>query len=124
MWSAGPIAVNEATGNLVMSAPSPSFPTAAGALHAEIVYNSTATTDFGLGTGWQIGPQTNLPTKLVNLVVTQGQDLVQRVSADGTTESYAHVPGSSVYLPPGGSSSQLTLNNDTSGPGGTATWTL
>ena len=107
MWRAGPLAVNEATGNLVLSAPSPSFATAAGTLHAAITYNSLATTNNGLGTGWQVGPQTNFPARLV---VISGGSTIERIADDGTTVNYTLVPGSSVYLPPGGSSSQLTAN--------------
>jgi RHS repeat-associated protein len=93
-------------------------------LHADLTYNSLMTTDYGLGAGWQVGPDIAFPAKLVNLEVTKGQDVVQRVSADGTTETYTHVPNSSVYLPPAGSDSQLTVNTDNGCSGGTSSWTL
>ncbi len=111
MWNSGPLAINEATGNLVLSVPAPSFPTAAGTLAAAITYNSLDTTSHGLGQGWTIGSAVD-PVKLIDhsRIAADGSDVVERVYPDGYSDFYQHVAGGSTYLPPGGSSSQLSRN--------------
>jgi RHS repeat-associated protein len=120
VWSSGPVAVNEANGNLVLSAPTPVYPTAAGSLNADLTYNSVDGTDRGLGAGWLLGPPVNAPVRLVDHTkAPDHQDQIERIAADGSIVFYSHVPNSSVYLPPGASSSQLTMNQDSP-----TTWTL
>lgn len=117
MWSSGPLSINEATGNLVLSAPAPSFPTAAGTVGAAITYNSLDTTSHGLGQGWTIGSGVD-PVKLIDhsLITGDGTDVVERVYPDGYSDFYQHVAGSTTYLPPSGSSSHLNKNpNPTDG---------
>jgi hypothetical protein len=52
MWSHGPLQVNRANGNLVLSVPGPSYPTAAGSMGASATFNSLDGGNRGLGTGW------------------------------------------------------------------------
>jgi RHS repeat-associated protein len=112
MWSSGPLAVNDATGNLVLSVPAPSFATAAGTLGAAITYNSLDTTSHGLGQGWTIGSAVD-PVKLIDhtRISGDGSDVVERVDPDGYSDFYQHA-GGSTYLPPSGGSSQLSKNAD------------
>jgi YD repeat-containing protein len=123
MWSHGPLAVNEANGNLVLSAPGPSYPSTAGSMGASLTYNAQASTDNGLGAGWALnaGDQgSSPPTKLVDHNASGASpklDAVERLSADGSSDYYTHVGTSNTYLPSAGDGSQLTKNADN-------TWTL
>src|SRR6266851_3638669 len=55
MWSAGPLAVNEGNGNLVLAVPAPSYPTGAGSLGIGLTYNSLGgLSNGGLGAGWTL----------------------------------------------------------------------
>jgi hypothetical protein len=54
IWSHGPLAVNEVNGNLVLSLPTPSYPTATGSLGFSLTYNSQEPADHGLGAGWTL----------------------------------------------------------------------
>ena len=116
MWSSGPVAVNEATGNLFLSAPTPSFPTAAGSLGVAVSYNSRdGGTDRGLGPNWTVGPDGAVRLIDHKLVPSDGLDAIEQVLSDGSSVFYQHTgSNSSVYLPTDGGSSQLTKNPDNS----------
>ena len=112
MWSSGPLAVNEANGNLVLSVPTPSFPTAAGTLGVSIAYNSRGTgANEGLGPNWVVGVD-GAEELIDENYATNPVDEFERVLPDGSSEFYQHVAGSQEYLPPDASSSQLTLSSD------------
>ncbi len=51
IWIHGPLAVNQANGNLVLLLPGPSYPSAGGSMGASLTYNSQATADSGFGPG-------------------------------------------------------------------------
>lgn len=119
IWSHGPLSVNEATGNLILGVPTPSYPASVSSLSMSIVYNSRLATDRGLGAGWTVSPTgADLPARLIdhNFTTTDHFDAIERVSADGSSDYYTHVAGTNTYLPPPGDNSQLTQN-----PAG---WTL
>lgn len=125
MWQRGPLAVNQATGNLVVALPSPSYPTAIGELSMSLAYNSLDGRGnlFGLGNKWILGTVGAVPAKLFDHNLYGGTnevyDGIERVNADGSSDYYAHVggPGSGAYVSQGGDRSQLTRNADN-------TWTL
>jgi hypothetical protein len=107
LWSGGPLAVNEATGNLVLSVPTPSFPTSAGSLGAAITYNSRDTKNRGLGVGWSIGSSID-PVQLTDhSLATDQTDVVEILYSDGSSDYFQHGGGTS-YLPPNGSNAQLS----------------
>jgi hypothetical protein len=54
IWKAGPLAVNEATGNLILSLPSPGYASVADGFGLSVVYNSLDPNDNGLGAGWTL----------------------------------------------------------------------
>jgi RHS repeat-associated protein len=118
IWSAGALAVNEATGNLVLSLPAPSFPAAVGSLSLSLAYNSLDTVDHGLGAGWTLdgGDQSaTAPVRLVDhYLLTDGAqiDAAEIVWPDGSSDYYNHVAGTRVYSAPPGDSSQLKKNGD------------
>jgi RHS repeat-associated protein len=126
MWSHGPVAVNEATGNLVVSVPGPSYPYANRTMAASATFNSLAVSGgntSGLGAGWTLNAGDELgsvPARLVDhslLSGAEGYDAVERVSDDGSSDYYTHVGTSNTYLPAPGDGAQLTKNAD-------STWTL
>ncbi len=115
IWKAGPLAVNEATGNLVMSLPSPSYPSVVGALAIAVTYNSLDTNDNGLGTGWTLTAGAGAaPLKLIDhSLATDPQELydaAEVVWPDGSSDFFSHIGGarSDLYLAPPGSSLELT----------------
>jgi RHS repeat-associated protein len=121
MFSHGPLEVNEANGNLVLSMPGPSYPTGIGSLSAAPTYNSLDTRNAaggglsGLGAGWVLGTVGNVPVKLIdhNLFTGDQQyDALERVSADGSSDYYARVGGSQVYQGEPGDPSQVIKNGD------------
>jgi RHS repeat-associated protein len=125
VWQRGPLAVNQATGNLVVSLPGPSYPTAIGELSMSVAYNSVDGRGnlFGLGNKWVIGTVGSVPAKLLDHNLYSGTnevyDAIERVSADGSSDYYAHVAGASsgAYVSQAGDRSQLFRNADGS-------WTL
>ncbi len=123
MWSRGPLAVNEANGNLVLSLPGPSYPYGTNSMGVSVSYNSQApSTDQGLGPRWalDIGSDASPPTKLVDHNLLSGAeqfDALERLSGDGSSDYYTHVAGSNTYLSTPGDGAQLTKNADD-------TWTL
>jgi hypothetical protein len=117
IWKAGPVAVNEATGNLILTVPGPSYPSVVGALSLAVMYNSLDTGDQGLGDGWTLAAGSAPPVKLVDH--SQAFDSAEIVWLDGSSDYFNHIGGSSsgIYQAPPGSSMQLTKNRD-------HTWTL
>jgi YD repeat-containing protein len=107
MWSNGPLAVNEATGNLVLSAPSPSFPTAVGALTLPITYNSLYTATPGpFGAGWTAGPT----SWLIDHASLGDSASVEQFFGDGSTVVFTRAGSSNVYQAQDGSNSLLMKN--------------
>ncbi len=110
MWSSGPLAVDEATGNVNLTAPTPSFPTAAGSLGVGITYNSHDATNNGLGAGWTIGPDGIVKLIDHNLISGDGLEEIQLVSSDGSSTYYKRSGSDAlVYVPTDGGTSQLTV---------------
>lgn len=121
--SVGMASVNEATGNLILGAGSPTFPTSAGELSVALAFNSLDARDNGLGAGWTVtgGDESGAPPeKLVDhnaLSGLQQMDAAEIVWPDGSSDYYAHLGSTNIYLPPDGDTSQLQKNAD-------STWTL
>jgi RHS repeat-associated protein len=92
MWTHGPIAVNEATGNLVLSLPTPSYPSAVQPLHIDITFNQlNKKGGTWLGTGFSLGAS---PTKIVDLQYVSPpdqQDAVRVYFDDGTSAQYNRI---------------------------------
>ncbi len=121
IWSRGPLAVNEASGNLILSLPGPSYPSGAGALSASLTYNLKETRNISsLGTGWTLAAGDDPPAKLIDHNLLTGDskfDAVERVSGDGSGDYYTRVGNSNTYVAAPGDGAQLTKNADGS-------WTL
>jgi hypothetical protein len=116
MWHGGALQVNESTGNLVLSVPGPSFPTAAGTLGVSFVYNLLdvpAGSVFASAKGaWTFADASGAPAKLIDhngLAGGQKFDSVERVEADGSSVYYGHVAGTDRYTSPAGDLSVLTV---------------
>jgi RHS repeat-associated protein len=129
MWKAGPLAVNETTGNLVLSLPGPSYPTAVGAMGVSLAYNSLDATDNnGLGVGWTLaaGDSGAPPVKLIDHTLLTGEDkfaAAEIVWPDGGSSFYGQI-GYAAYQSPLGDSSRLEPDKDGHGlPTGNG-WTL
>lgn len=121
MWSHGPVSVNQANGNLVLSLPGPSYPYGTNTLSASVSYNSqapTVTPAPALGNGWRLDTGDDLaapPAKLIDHSLLSGDayfDAVERISGDGSSDYYTHVGGSNTYLAAPGDGAQLTKNPD------------
>jgi YD repeat-containing protein len=118
IWKAGPLAVNEANGNLILSLPSPSYPSVVGALALAITYNSQDTNDYGLGPGWALTAGAGgAPLKLVDHATAAPSDRfdsAEIVWPDGSSDFFSHIggPDSDLYQAPPGSSMQLTKSSD------------
>ncbi|HET7566676.1 MAG TPA: RHS repeat-associated core domain-containing protein [Gaiellaceae bacterium] len=125
MWTSGRFAVNEATGNLVLSLDGPSFSTPTGAMALGFTYNSQDTRDQGLGPGWTLSggdPNATPPTTLIDHSRFASNDPDYYFAAevdwpDGSSSFYSEVGSSGTYLSPPGDTSQLKRNVDGS-------WTL
>ena len=126
IWQRGPLAVNQATGNLVVSLPGPSYPTGIGPLETTVTYNSLDTRGgsnglFSLGQGWTLGTVGAVPAKLIDhakvTVPDEQYDAIERVSADGSSDYYAHVGSSNAYQSQPGDASRVVRNADN-------TWSL
>src|ERR1051325_4477661 len=119
MWSHGPVSVNEANGNLVLSAPSPSYPTATGSLGFSLSYNSQDSADHGFGAGWNFDAGDDLgnpPLQLVDHGLGSPNDPdrydgVEVFNPDGSSDIYMHDTGPN-YRSPAGMTSRLTKNGD------------
>jgi RHS repeat-associated protein len=131
MWSHGPVSVNEASGNLVLSLPTPSYATATGSLTFSLTYNSQApssNSSGGLGQGWTLAGgdgSMSPPLRLIDhSVATPIYQGVEIDWPDGSASSYSQVgtagqSTANTYLPASGDGSQLTHN-----PAPDQTWTL
>ncbi len=119
IWQSGPLAVNEATGNLILSLPGPSYPSAAGALGVSPTYNSLDTRDGGLGAGWTLTDDAGSapPAKLIDHELLLEYAAAEIVYPDGGSDWFSHVGDSNVYQAQPGDLSQLRKNAD-------GTWTL
>ena len=123
IWSHGPLAVNQANGNLVVALPGPSYPTAVGSLGASLSYNSLDSANRGFGAGWALSAgndELNPPVELVDhnlLVGTEQYDAVEVISADGSSTCFTHVGETNTYIGEPGDGSLLAENQD-------GTWTL
>ncbi len=115
IWHGGNLDVNEATGNLVLTVPGPSFPTAAGTLGASFTYNmlDSRSSLFSVGAGaWSFSDGAGAPTELIDHSLLTGAndqfDSVERVEADGSSDWYGHIAGSDAYQSQPGDLSVLT----------------
>jgi RHS repeat-associated protein len=123
MWLHGPVAVNEATGNMVLSVPTPSYPTATGSLGFSLSYNSQGGAGTGgVGTGWVLSTGDGNPPARVH---DHGKDTspsptAEVDSTDGSVELYQQVAGSNTYVPLQVDGSQLTRHVS----GSNTSWTL
>jgi RHS repeat-associated protein len=114
IWSKGPLALNEATGNVMISAPSPSFATGVGTLTVPFTYNSLDTTSSGhpLGAGWTAGPV----SWLLDHNVVGDSTSIQQFAGDGSSVVFTRVGASAVFRPTDHSNAQLFLNPTTPSP--------
>jgi RHS repeat-associated protein len=118
LWSQGPVAVNEATGNLLATLPGPSFPTDVGGMGVGVSYNSQAAGANGLGAGWLLDPgvaDSGAPTRLVDRNLLTGgarMDAVEANFSDGSSSCFLHVGQSNTYAPSPGGGAQLSKNAD------------
>lgn len=123
MWSYGPLAVNKVTGNIVVSLPGPSYPTAVGSMSASLTYNSLDSRDQGLGPGWKLNGVAEhgaVPTRLTDLHVvpdSEKMDAAEVLYADGDAAFFHHVGQTNTYVAEPGDGRLLSRNPD-------ATWTL
>jgi RHS repeat-associated protein len=121
MWSQGPLGVNEISGNLIVSLPGSSYPTATNALSAHVSYNSQLSADEGLGPGWLLdagASGSGAPMRLVdhNLLGTDRMDAIEAQFDDGSSVCFRHVADTRTYLAPAGITARLSENAD-------STWT-
>jgi RHS repeat-associated protein len=121
MWSAGPLAVNEMTGNLVVTAPTPAYSSATGSLGLSLTYNSLETANHGLGVGWMLGSLDDATPalELIDHSVLAGSSQLaaaEVVFADDSSEYFTEIGTSGSYVPPSNDSSFLQKNGD-------GTWT-
>ena len=128
MFLAGSIQLNQATGNMLLTAPAPVYGTHVGSIGVSITYNSIGATgsspslpDIGLGAGWRVagGPAVGgLPIALEdhNLASTGSYDAAEVFWEDGSSTFFDHQSGG-VYTTQSNDSSHLTRNSD-------GTWTL
>ena len=118
MWSTEAVAVNQAIGNLVVSAPGPVYPTANSSMTAAASYNHQSAQDLGLGAGWTLGVGDalgSLPIRLVDhnqLTGANRFDAVEIVFQDGSIDFYSHLGSSNSYISTPGDGSVLKKNAD------------
>jgi RHS repeat-associated protein len=119
----GPLAVNEATGNLVVQAPGPAYPTIVGAMGLAPVFNSFNTANIGLGPGWSLGSLDlrGTATKLIDHSLLTGTAKLDAVELHGPHHEsrwFNHVSDTTIYTPPHGQTGALLAKN------GDGSWTL
>jgi RHS repeat-associated protein len=117
LWSYGRVAVNEVSGNLIVSLPGPRYPTAVGAMGASVSYNSQQASDQGLGAGWLLdsGGAANAPVQLLDHNLWTGNlraDVVEALFSDGSSSCFTHVGQTNTYTSGPGDGSLLTRNVD------------
>ncbi len=122
--SAAGVSVNEATGNLVASAPAPSYTSISGSLAAAVTYNShdpASTDNQPLGAGWSVGigdSGASVPLRLVNHDPTY--DAIEVVYAGGGSRWFAHIvnpsDGTDRYEAPAGETARLVRDVGTGTP--------
>jgi RHS repeat-associated protein len=122
VWSHGPVAVNEATGNVVVSLPTPSYPTATGSLGISLTYNSqqAAVATPGLAAGWVLSAGDSNPPSMVhdhNADPSYPSASAEVDWPDGSADFYQQVGSSQTYEPLQSDGSSLTHN-------AAGTWTL
>src|SRR5579871_1257322 len=123
IWSHGPVSVNEASGNAVLSLPTPSYPTATGSLGFSLTYNSQSSVGSGgVGTGWILSAGDGSPPFRVH---DHAKDSNPSASAevdwpDGSPVLYQQVGSSNTYRPLQVDGSQLTRHVS----GSNTSWTL
>jgi hypothetical protein len=113
IWNYGPIAVNQATGNLILSLPTPSYPTAVDAMSFNLTYNSLDTSNAGgFGAGWTFG---HSPAEFYDHDVLSGPEemnAAEIVHDDGSSEFHSETGESDEYDAPPGEESELEENAD------------
>jgi RHS repeat-associated protein len=122
IWHHGPVAVNEATGQLMVSLPGPSIASVKGPISATPVYNEFDSTDLGLGPGWRfnITPDgVDAPVNLVDHSVQTGtskRDAVELQYRDADSRWFNHVGDTTTYAPAHGEVGSIvtkTLSDNT-----------
>jgi RHS repeat-associated protein len=112
MWERAPLAVNEITGNLVVSAPGPTWGTPVSQMGVSLTYNSLDTTNRGFGAGWTLGAPA---LRLIDHGVLTGAaklEALELVAGDGSSVYYGRVANTNAYVNPSGDTSHLKRNAD------------
>lgn len=131
MWNLGPLTVNEITGNLVVTPPSPSYPSTLGDIGVGLSYNSLDTSSGPLGQGWVIAAGSSASTPPVELTdwssVSGELNFASIRWPDGSEEYFDQVGTSNTYVPPPAEPTTLNKNLDgtwffTDGEGGSFTF--
>jgi RHS repeat-associated protein len=117
MTSFGSLSVNKLNGNLLFTAPTPSYPIANSTLSAGLTYNLLGSKDTGFGKGWTFTGGADGSEAPILSDLNPDQDAVQIDWPDGRTAVYGHVAGSGDYRSPPGDKTHLFKNDD-------GTWTL
>lgn len=123
MWSYGSISVNQASGNVFIPLPGPSYATARGSMSASVSYNSLETRDVGLGAGWTLAAgdeATNPPAKLIDRRFLSGASrlaAVEVIYPSGGATLFTRIGDTNVYVAAPGDGTELRKNAD-------STWTL
>lgn len=119
IFSHGPLAVNEVTGNLILTLPGPSFPTGGGDLSVSFVYNSSDSSDrFGLGAGWTMNTSggNDSPTSVLidrsQLTGSHRLASIARVSADGSVDEYGQLGETGSYVSAAADGAELSRNRN------------
>jgi RHS repeat-associated protein len=122
MWSRGSISVNQASGNLVLTAPGPSYPTQSGTMGASASFNTFSAVDNGLGVGWVLNFGDEIgtpPLRMIDHNVVSDPankfDAVEVAWPEGGSDFYTHIGTSKVYESAAGEGSELRKNADNSG---------
>jgi RHS repeat-associated protein len=117
VWHHGPLGVNEANGNLMITLPGPTMASVDGPISVHAVYNQLDPSSIGLGTGWHfdIGPQAaNAPLKLVDHTVLTGtskRDAVELQYPWGDSAWFNHVGDTTSFVPTHGLVGSIVTQN-------------
>ena len=112
LWSYGPLAVNQANGNLVLSMPTTSYPTAVDAMDFTLTYNSQDGANDGFGAGWKLAHSPYSLTKLEDYSGEEQMDAVAVTDEDGSSDTCAEIGDSGEYQSSPGDDCQLDENED------------